>query len=294
MPQAEAQSPKTLREFCLRMLESGSLETKLLPPAKTLEDRNPEPALAIARPSRDPELQMQSGAGRLPRPRELSDPKARATCLARFAHHELMAAELFAWALLRWPKMPLELRNGLLHVLAEEQDHCRLYLSRLHDHDSQLSEHALSDYFWKQVPAIDQAPAGPLAFLAAMGLTLEQGNLDFTLLYRDAFRKAGDEKSAQVCERVHEEEITHVRMAAHWLKELSENAIDDLDAYEQAVPFPLSLSRAKGRRFDIAARRRAGLSERFIAQVQHARSLPRHPRTSGPKTPVDTKLPPRQ
>ena len=39
-----------------------------------------------------------------------------------------------------------------------------------------------------------------------------------------------------------------------------------------AVPFPLSLSRAKGRRFDVASRQRAGLSPRFIDQVKRARS----------------------
>jgi hypothetical protein len=45
-----------------------------------------------------------------------------------------------------------------------------------------------------------------------------------------------------------------------------------LEAYQEAVPYPLAAARAKGRRFDEAARRRAGLSGAFIAFVRGARS----------------------
>jgi len=105
-----------------------------------------------------------------------------------------------------------------------------------------------------------------------MGLTLEQANLDFTLLYRDAFREAGDEASAQVCQRVHDDELRHVRLASEWLARLSPDAEDDVSAYERAVPFPLGPARAKGRRFDASARKRAGLSPAFIERVRTARS----------------------
>ena len=101
-----------------------------------------------------------------------------------------------------------------------------------------------------------------------MGLTLEQANLDFSALYRDAFREAGDEASADVCERVHQDEIRHVRIAGRWLRELSGDATD-LEAYTAHVPFPFGPNRAKGRRFDANARREAGLSEAFIDAVRH-------------------------
>lgn len=49
----------------------------------------------------------------------------------------------------------------------------------------------------------------------------------------------------------------HVRC----LRELSANAgLSDIELYERAAPFPLNASRAKGRRFDAAARRSAGRS----------------------------------
>ncbi len=266
-------APASVRAWCLRILEEGDLAAKLAPPPPGLSDAEPGPARSVARPARVPELAPRPGAGALPRPGALGDPGARARCLARFAHHELMAVELVAWALLRWPGLPPALRRGLVGVLADEQRHCRLYLERLADCGSSLGEHALSDYFWKHVPAIDASPAGPRAFLCALGLTLEQANLDFMPVWRDAFRAAGDEASARVCERVHADEIRHVALAARWLRRLAPEGCD-LARYEAAVPFPLAAARAKGRRFDAEARRRAGLEPAFIEHVRSARASP--------------------
>ncbi len=274
----------TLSAFCRRLLGSGDLESKLIPPfgsdGAPLDDTRPAAAENVTAPARDPGLELRSGAPPLPRPGELGAREARARCLARFAHHELMAAELFAWALLRWPSLPPALRGDLARALADEQRHCRLYLDRLAAHDSRLADHPLSNTFWRHVPVI--AARGPAAFLAAMGLTWEQANLDFTLLYRDAFRSAGDEATAVVLQRVHDDELGHVGLAARWMPTLAEGA-DEVERYEASVPFPLSAARAKARRFDAASRRRAGLGEAFIEHVRTARSTqertPRRRRT---------------
>jgi uncharacterized ferritin-like protein (DUF455 family) len=275
----------TVREFCRKIFESGNLEVKLAPPVQpsgeALSDEPAGPPLYFDRPARDPEIEMSTGAEPLPRPGELASREARARCLARFANHELMAVEFFAWALLRWPDLPTGLRRGFVAVLAEEQLHCRLYLDRLRALGSALSVHRLSDYFWKHAPAIAASPHGPRAFLCAMGLTFEQANLDFTLIYRDGFRSAGDEESAQVCQRIHDDEIGHVRMAARWLRALAPEGQDEIEAYRAAVPYPLAAARAKGRRFDEAARRRAGLSGEFIAFVRGARSSQEQGRGAG-------------
>jgi len=267
---------QSVRDFCLLVLKRGDLAAKLAlprrPDGRELADDDPGPAVFVDLPAREPGLEMDSGAGALPRPRELRDLEARALCLARFAHHELMAAELFAWALLRWPGLPGELRRGWLGVLSDEQRHCRMYLSRLADHGYDLGCFPRSDYFWKQAAAIAASPHGPRAFLCGMGLTLEQANLDFSLIYRDAFRAAGDEASARVCEQVHVDEVEHVRLAATWLRRLGDSKASEVERYTEAVPFPLSAARAKGRRFDAEARRRAGLSDDFIAHVRAARS----------------------
>jgi uncharacterized ferritin-like protein (DUF455 family) len=265
----------------MRVLECGDLAAKLSAPldsqGRSLPDSVPGEVVFIERPARNVGLRMQGGSHRLPRPGQLADPKHRKLCLSRFAHHELMAVELFAWALLRWPSLPRSLRRGLLSALVDEQRHCRLYLERLEAHGGHFETDDHSDYFWQQVPVIAASPAGPRAFLAAVGLTLEQANLDFTLTYRDGFAEAGDLESARVCQLVHDEEIAHVALAARWMHRLDEPGASDADAtdldrYLAAVPFPLGPARAKGRRFEVEPRRRAGLSDALIDHIRHARS----------------------
>jgi uncharacterized ferritin-like protein (DUF455 family) len=275
-------APETVQVFCRRILTRGDLATKLAPPGVLRDVPEAEPAVAgvdrggepaVVLPARDAELALGSGAAPLPKPGALRDPAARAIALARFAHHELQAAELFAWALLRWPRLPADLRRAWLGVLADEQRHCRLYIRRLEALGARFGDFAPhSDYFWQHAATLDAAPAGPRAFLAVMGLTLEQANLDFSALYRDAFREAGDQASAEVCARVHEDEIGHVALAARWLARLSDGTADEVARYEAAVPFPFGPARAKGRRFEAGARRKAGLGEAFIAHVRDARS----------------------
>jgi len=294
---AGSPAPECVRDHCLRLLECGDLETKLAPPVdaegRPLPDSPSGPAVWIDRPARDPGLCMRSGSDRLPRPGLLHDPERRIQCLARFAHHELQAVELFAWALVRWPELPPPLRRGLLSALVDEQRHCQLYLDRLEAHGGRFDTGDHSDYFWRQAPAIAASPAGPRAFLAAIGLTLEQANLDFTLTYRDGFAEAGDTESAAVCQTVHDDEVAHVALAALWLGRLAEaerqreagagespertrlrDERSDLENYLEAVPFPLGPARAKGRRFEVGPRRRAGLSEAMIQHVRRARSNP--------------------
>ena len=282
-PKPAPAPPETLEAFCLAVLRDGDLETKLRTPTteagKPLPDDPSGPIRDIERPARGAGLTMGPGGAALPPPSALDAPDARRDCLARFAHHELQAVEYFAWALLRWPAAPPELRRGLVSALVDEQRHCRLYLDRLAALGGHFDTDDHSDYFWQQAPAIANAPHGLRAFLSAMGLTLEQANLDFTLTYRDAFRAAGDEESAAICQVVHDDEIAHVALALRWLERLSESVdaesnveVDaDLQLYLETVPFPLGPARAKGRRFEVEPRRRAGLSEAMIEHVREAR-----------------------
>ncbi|MEZ4648057.1 MAG: DUF455 family protein [Candidatus Eisenbacteria bacterium] len=310
----------SVRSFCLHILESGDLESKLVPPRGPGGDPLldvPGPPVFLDRPARQDHIQIRSGADRLPNLNELKDRHARSACVERFANHELMAVELFAWALVAYPEMPSALRRGLLHVLEEEQGHVRLYLDRLAGLGSGLGQSALSDYFWQQVPGIKESPNGPASFLCVMGLTFEQANLDFSLLYRDAFRQNGDEESARALDIVHKDEIGHVRLAARWLEkvarpdgdghghvpdghdpdaqDLGENEGADAltELYDRFVPFPLSAARAKGRRFEVAARRRAGLSDAFIEHVRLAKPYGTRDRggTSGSSTPSTPSTP---
>lgn len=277
-----------LADYCLSIVEGPSLEAKLAPPPPQLRldaepvrrEHDPDGAALVvpSAPKRDSSLALSTKSDKLPKLNALAAPAARIACLSRFAHHELCAVELFAWALLAFPGLPPALRRGFLQTLVEEQDHCRLYLERLAAHGAHFGELPLSDYFWKHVPAIARAPRPELAFLCAMGLTLEQANLDFTLLYRDAFRAAGDEETARVLQRVHDDEVGHVKLAATWVKKLTGE--NDVDGYRAHAPFPFSLARAKARRFDASARRKAALSDEMITAVSSARPYERRTEAS--------------
>ena len=269
--------------FCTRVLCAPDLATKLSSPRSEAKDARPRSGQVTAegtsgdgalpaRPARGPGLELGSGAAPLPRRRALHDPAARALALARFAHHELQAVELFAWAILRWPRVPSALRSGWFGVLQDEQRHAGLYLDRVQALGFRFESFAPhSDYMWRHVSAFDRAEDGPAAFVAAMGLTLEQANLDFSALWRDAFEAAGDPASAAVCAEVHRDEIGHVALAARWLRALRPEP-DEVARYEASVPFPLGAARAKGRRFDAEARHRAQLDVAFIEHVRTARS----------------------
>ena len=168
--------------------------------------------------------------------------------------------------------MPRQLQRALLVTLSEEQLHCELYLERIKALGGNF-DGPHSDYFWKHAEVIRTADKPITAFLSVMGMTLEQANLDFTLMYRDAFEKVGDHASAEVIQQVHDDEIRHVRLARRWL--LEESGISsDLEAFESEAPFPFTLGRAKGRRFHSEPRAAAGLSSEFIDAVKYARKKP--------------------
>jgi len=214
---------------------------------------------------------MRDVSEKLPKLHQLQGSAARMTCLQRFAHHELMAVELFAWAILAYPDTPPALIRGFLQVLGEEQLHCRLYVTRIRELGSEFGAEGLSDYFWRHIPTTKHDSGGILRFLAAMGLTLEQANLDFTKMYEEAFSAAKDEKSAKILARIHKDEIGHVQLAYHWLRKLSAPGDDTIRAYNVAVPFPLSAARAKARQFDEQSRRDAGLDSAFIEYIRGAK-----------------------
>jgi len=265
----------TVRAFAEAVLLGDSLAAKRASPRDTtgalLVDEERGRAVFIDRPARPAELALVHVRERLPKRKDLARAEARAATIARFAHHELMAVELFAWALLAFPEADRALRRAWLVALEEEQRHLGLYLDRLSAHGSRLSDHALNGYFWKVLPVRERDGATPLTFLCAMGLTLEQANLDFTRAYEDDFRAVDDYATADVLKVVHEDELGHVGLAQRFARKIDDVARSDVERYVAHVPFPLSAARAKGKRFDRAARVRAGLDEAFIDFVRDAR-----------------------
>ena len=274
-----------LREFAERILCATTLEEKLIdPPGERLTDERPGPAWDFAaEPGRPAELRFKpsgsdkagtAGKAEFPGLHGLDTEAGRGKVLHFFANHELLATELMALALLRFPDAPPAFRRGVLHTLREEQEHVRLYLDRMKACGIQFGSLPVSGYFWRSVAPMRQ----PMDFVTGLSLTFEQANLDFARVFSRGFAEAGDLETAALLQRILHDEIGHVAHGLKWFRQWKDPSSSDWDAFCGALRFPLSPQRAKGVEFNLEARRAAGLEPEFIAQLElFARSKGRTP-----------------
>ncbi len=194
--------------------------------------------------------------------------------LHTFANHELLAMELMAVALLRFPDAPSAWRLGLGRILLEEQEHMRLYLGRMKELGVRFGELPVSPFFWRCLSPMKT----PMDFAAGMSLCLEQANLDWCRVYSAAVRGVGDEQTEALLERVYRDEIGHVAHGLRWFRRWKDPQASDWEAFVSALGEPLSPARARGRTLDLEGRRRAGFDEDFIQRIGvYARSRGRQP-----------------
>lgn len=197
---------------------------------------------------------------------DLQNAPARGRLLHFFANHELLAMELMALMLLRFPEADPGFRLGLAHTIREEQKHLRLYVERMEQLGTAFGDLPVSDYFWNALKSAES----PLQFVVQMSLTLEQANLDFSHFYRQAVAQVGDTETAELLDVVYREEIGHVKHGLFWFNRWREDPVreDDWSAYLRLLPPPMTPRRAKGPVFCAAARREAGFSERYIREME--------------------------
>lgn len=251
-----------IRDFAYALITTEDLAVKLAPAPAGLTDDSPDPPLRIERPGRPPGLEFQRRI-EVPSIEGMPDPAQRPRILHALANHELQAAELFAWALLAFPEAPGDFRRGLLRILDDEQRHTRMYIARVEDAGARFGDFPVNGYFWSKVESI----TSPLRFLCAMSLTFENANLDHTLDYAEAARLAGDAKTAAVIERVHRDEIDHVRFGWTWLQVFKKEGESAWDAFQSNLTWPLRPAKARGRTFHREGRETAGLDPEFIARL---------------------------
>lgn len=214
------------------------------------------------RPSRPAPLRVSTKTPRSVRASAMRTPAGRARVLHTFCHHELQAAELFAWAVLRFPRTEVAFRRGLLQLLQDELRHARLYRAEIERLGARFGDHPVRDWFWERVPLRPD----PISFVAFLGIGLEGGNLEHARRYAVRFREAGDERAARVQDVVAREEEAHVRFAATWFRRWTGGT--DFDAWRARLPEPLSPSILRGTPVDRASRRRAGLDDAFLDALE--------------------------
>ncbi len=254
-----------LRDWATQVLSSDNLEDKLFTP-DTLTDQNPGPAYLFDEPARTPEMRFRTRTKeeKLPSFNEHHDSEKRAICLHRFCGHELLAVEIMAQALLSFPDAPRTFRMGVANTLKEEQEHVRLYETRLREMGVEFGDLPLYRHFWIHVPYLDT----PSHYLSAMSLTFEMANLDFAPMYRDSFARNGDEKSTKLMQRILDDEINHVSFGYHMLKKLNKGS-NLWSIYENSLTPFLTLRRARGPSFHPEHRKSAGIPEDWIEKFSN-------------------------
>lgn len=249
----------TLADKLVKMEEPASLLTDLNGVKPIQVPKYPNRPLEIS-------LHINKKKARFPNLKQIQKDSTRGEVLHFFANHELLAMELMALLLLRFPEAPKEFRLGVARTLREEQSHMSLYLSRMKELGVSFGDLPVSGYFWRAMSPMKS----PMEFVTQMSLTFEQANLDFSLFYKKELTKIGDQKTAEILDRVYREEIGHVKHGLKWFNLWRDNPATetDWDAYRRLLPAPLTPRRAKGDTFDEQARREAGLSETFIEELK--------------------------
>lgn len=252
-----------LRDFAEQILFATTLEAKLRAPEAITDERPGQPILAPAAPGRPADLHFKPPGSRkadFPSTHRLEKLSERGRLLHFFANHELLATELMALALLRFPEAPAAFRRGVLQTLQDEQEHTRLYVERMKSCGIEFGELPVSGFFWRAISGMES----PMDFVAGLSLTFEQANLDFSRHFARAFAAVGDTECAQLLDRIHRDEIGHVASGLKWFRRWKNPDQSDWEAFCRQLKFPLSPQRAKGVPLDVEGRRAAGLDSSFI------------------------------
>lgn len=255
-----------LREFAKRILELPSIDAKLAPFEEPFSDERHGSPERPALPARSATLMFcgRRESPSMPHPETFVEPRRRAIAHHIMANHELQALEVMAFVVVAFPDAPAEFRRGLLRIMADEQRHTRLHLDRLRELGMEFGEIPVNGYFWTK----SQQFASLLDYLAGLPLTFEGGNLDHTLEFEEAFRQAGDERSAGVMRAIHRDEIQHVAFGLHWLRQLKSPDHSDWDAYTSHLHWPLRAEKSRGRTFHREPRLAAGMTPEFIDRLE--------------------------
>ncbi len=255
-----------LRELAERILFATTLEEKLQCPNLLTDERPGATIVTPDTPGRPAELQFKkagSTRSEFPGVHQLDKKDQRGRLLHFFANHELLATELMALVLLRFPDAPAAFRRGVLQTLKDEQEHTRLYIARMRECGIAFGELPVSGYFWRVVSPM----TNPLDYVAGLSLTFEQANLDFARHFSRGFAAIGDDATAALLEKIHRDEISHVAYGLKWFRRWKNPNESDWEAFCRQLKFPLSPQRAKGIALNIEGRRAAGFDPRFIAEL---------------------------
>jgi len=274
----QIQSELNVNEYASQVLFGTNLEEKLRLTTSTVEFEYQQTKISSGIvPGRPESLQLGACKSASPlesparsrvalpaRPALVND-RSRGILLHFFANHELLAAELMALALLKFPAAPVAFREGLFRTLQEEQKHTLWYLGRMKECGVTLGEFPVSRFFWDTVSTMET----PFDYVSRLSLTFEQANLDYSRHFGSIMEEAGDSRTAKIMDKIYRDEIEHVGYGLKWFRHWKNPGQSDWQAWSHQLTLPLSPSRAKGNGigFNAAGRAEAGLTSEFIRHL---------------------------
>lgn len=263
-----------IREVAEIVLHGESIAEKLTPLRDLTDVRPGATTVSPVTPGRPASLRRRAGGSseRFPSLAELEGEAARARMLHFLANHELLALELMALVLLRFPAAPRGFRRGIAAIMTDEQRHLSMYVERMQRLGTGFGDLDVGWFFWDALRDV----ATPDAFTAGMNLTLEQANLDHAAALAGAMARVGDDETRAILETVLADEVRHVRHGAERLDRRAGES--QWNAWRRSAPPALAPANARGRPFRRDLRSRAGLDEAFIDRLEVAPAArPRRP-----------------
>ncbi len=253
----------TVNEYCLFLLLSEKLSDKLTPPPKDILDIPDLSVVIPEKPNRENKILFSDKKSKIPRLEHLNQKVNRAIAIHHFANHELMALEIFAWALLSFQNADTLIRRDLFKTLKEEQKHLGLYIQRIRELGLEFGDKPLNSIFWKFTPLMKSIEN----FSSIMSLSLEGANLDFSRLYSKVFEIHGDTESSKIMDIIYKDELSHVKRGLRVLHKTKEPEESDWNFYTQTLVLPFTPRRAKGYFYFPDTRKKVGFSDEFILKL---------------------------
>jgi uncharacterized ferritin-like protein (DUF455 family) len=193
--------------------------------------RSGDPPTRPARPARPHLLPPRA----MPKRKAGGSVEKRIALLHALAHIELNAIDL-AWDIIArfgTAETPRGFFDDWVKVGEEEAIHFSLLQARLVELGARYGDLPAHDGLWQ---AAEETAHDLLARLAVVPLVLEARGLDVTPATVADFRRAGDEQSAAILQRIYRDEIGHVAAGMRWFHHFAEAAgLDPKQAWQDRV-----------------------------------------------------------
>lgn len=259
-------------QLCEQIFGGNRLEDKLA--SATQIQFGPRPSslllpnslVLLTNPGREKSLQFSPLKTPFPKSQDFAHTRKRAEALHFFANHELLAIEIMAATLLKFPDLESSIQQGIYKTIQDEQKHFKLYLMRMNELGLEFGELPLNGFFWRFFKDI----TSPAHYFAIMSLTFEGANLDFAWHYSQLMAQYQDIQTQKLLQEVLADEITHVSAGRHFLSsqpDLSKYQNSLWEYYQSLLCLPLSARHSKGKFFRPQLRLECGFDVDFVEKL---------------------------